>query len=108
MKQKITCHIPVTMLASKWNGKIEDLPPNETFILIIDYPVNEDLVFKIKTGAKGLTLTKLLNKIGNLYEMMYHSKKYDDIIYGHDIDDLNLSEVIVDLEKKTIKLGIDS
>lgn len=107
-KQEVICHIPVTMLASKWQGEIKRLPPNKTFTLIIDYPVVKELTFKIKTGSRGLTFIKLLQKIGKVYETIYKSKKYEQFIYGHDISDLTLEDISVNMKNKSIRLGIGS
>jgi len=108
MKQKVNCQIPIHMLTSTWKGEIKKLPSNKVFSLIIDYPVHKELTFKINTGSKGLTFTKLLQKIGKVYETIYKSKKYEQFIYGHDISDLTLEDISVDMKNKSIRLGIGS
>lgn len=108
IKQKVICQVPIYMLTSTWKGEIKKLPPNKVFSLIIDYPVHKELTFKIKTGSKGLTFTKLLQKIGKVYETIYESEKYQQFIYGHDIYDLTLEDISVDMRNKIIRLGIGS
>jgi len=110
-KQSVDVHIPVTMLSSRWGGNFEKLPPNKTYELLIDYPLDCPARFKIKTGKNGLNLAGLLGKIGKLYEEIYEADDQGDDrygIYGHDIGDLSLGGIIVDHDKMLITLGVDS
>jgi hypothetical protein len=111
-KQSVNVHIPVTMLTSNWGGNFEKLPPNKTYELLIDYPLDNPAKFKIKTGKKGIVLTDLLALIGKFYEKVYETDDNDGGetygIYGHSIDDLNLGRIYVDHNKMLITLGVNS
>ena len=91
------------------------LPPNETFVLTIDYPLSREALVEIETGEKGLGSLGLLGRIAKAYKKIYEEEdgtseisigKYG--IWGHDIEDLYIEYVIVDFEKKTIKLRMGS
>jgi hypothetical protein len=82
------------------------LPKNDTFTLIIDYPLDEEAKFKINTG-KGLSGLGLMKIIGKKYDEVYrNADKYG--IWGHEMSDLVLCGIDVDYDKKTIRLGVDS
>jgi hypothetical protein len=115
--QSISVHIPVTMLASKWDGDFQKLPPNKTYELIIDYPLFKPAVYKISTGKNGMGLVRLLGIIGKLYQKTYDredatSPAKDEAgvygIHGHDIGDLNLSGISVNHKTLKIRLSVDS
>lgn len=110
--QSITVHIPITMLSSIWKGDFQKLPPNQTYQLVIDYPLDKPAVYPIKTGKNGMGLVVLLGKIGKLYQKTYDVEDESEQgrygIYGHSIDDLNLSGIRVNHKKKLITLGVDS
>lgn len=108
-KLSIDLFIPISNLGASWKGKWKDLPPNEEFSLIIDYPLggNKPVIYKIKTGKSGMNLIQLLAKIGSSYEDLYDNADRH-CVFGHDIDDLSLGGIIVDFKKKRITLGVDS
>src|SRR5208283_3116226 len=111
-KQNADLNIPITMCNSTWKGDFEKLPSNETYELKIDYPLTHPARFNIKTGAKGMNLLQLIKIIGELYEKIYEAEPDDDFcdedgiygIYGHGIDDLNLSGINVNHTTKKITL----
>jgi hypothetical protein len=107
--QNVSVHIPVTMLASYWKGDFQKLPANRIYELIIDYPFGgaREHHFPIKTGKHGLGLVGLLSKIGKAYEKIYEDPSTNGV-FGHDIDDLNLSGVRVNHKTKKIRLDVDS
>ena len=110
--QNVQVFIPMTMVgSSSFKGQFENLPPNETYTLLIDYPHMDNYPsFKIKTGKNGLGLIKLLSKIGDLYRKIYDDEDCDGRygIFGHDIDDLSIEGIHVNNKNKTIKLSIGS
>jgi hypothetical protein len=117
VSQSVILHIPVTMLASVWKGDFHKLPANKMYELIINYPLSKPAVYKINTGKHGMGLVQLLGKIGKLYQKTYDredatspSEEEGGIygIYGHNIDDLNLSSISVNHKTKKIRLGVDS
>lgn len=92
---------------SGWNGSFDKLPPNKTYTLIIDYPIDDEARFDIQTGKSGMGLAALLRKIGQTYERVYRGhRKYG--IWGHGIYDLGLGEIIVNHQKRTIRLVVSS
>lgn len=107
-KQSVSVFIPITNLTGTWKGDLQ-LPKNQTFDLIIDYPFGCERVhhFPIKTGKHGLELTSLLNKIGEAYEKIYEDPEGNGV-FGHDIYDLSLEGIDVDFVKRTIKLEVGS
>lgn len=108
-KLSIDLFIPISNLGVSWKGKWKDLPPNEEFSLIIDYPLggNKPVIYKIKTGKSGMNLINLLNKIGYCYIDLYeNADRYG--VYGHCIDDLSLGGIKIDFKKQRITLGVDS
>lgn len=110
--QNITVHIPVTMLSSIWKGDFQKLPANQIYQLIIDYPLDKPAVYLIKTGKKGMGLIALLSKIGKLYQKTYDVEDESEAgrygIYGHSIDDLNLTGIRVNHKTKKIILDVNS
>src|ERR1700722_833080 len=105
-KQHIKCDVQVEMLGW-WNNDLLQLPPNQTFELIIDYPVSTNAVYKIHTGKSGIGLCKLLKKIGEAYRKVYAAeKKYG--VWGHYITDLVIEGITVDFKKKKIRLDVGS
>ena len=105
IRNLIQNHIEVKRLR-KWSN----LPPNKTYKLVIDYPMEYPAEYDIHTGKNGLSLVELLGKIGKLYQKTYDKEDQLHLheIYGHDIGDLSLSEVAVDHKKKIITLCVDS
>jgi hypothetical protein len=108
-KQSITIFIPITQLDAIWRGELDRLPANQTFDLIIDYPLGGARAhhFPIKTGKHGLGLIGLLGKIGQAYKKLYEDPDENDI-FGHDIDDLQLEGISVNFKTKKITLDIGS
>ncbi len=117
-KQSITVFIPVTNLDGIWKGDFDKLPPNETYDLIIDYPLAVAARYKIKTGKNGMGFLQLLGRIGKLYQKTYDVE--DEAIStspsghgcygicGHDISDLSLEGINIDHKKKQITLDVGS
>ncbi|CAB4196966.1 hypothetical protein UFOVP1290_486 [uncultured Caudovirales phage] len=117
-KQSINVDAQVTGL-SFWKGDFDKLPPNETYQLIIDYPLGTPAVYKINTGGNGMGLPSLLARIGKFYQKTYDvedetiSKGGDPAsgcygIFGHDISDLCLEGINIDHKKKQITLDVGS
>lgn len=105
--QNINIDIPVTNLTNIWKGEFKKLPANKIFELIVDYPLDNDAKFQIRTGKSGMGLVKLLQEIGKAYSHVYNNEeKYG--VYGHDIYDLALEGIRVDMKKQTIKLDVGS
>ena len=104
----IMLDIPVINLDAIWKGNFKDLPPNQNYQLIIDYPIHGvPIKFNIKTGKKGINLFRLLSIIGEKYQYIYdHETDYN--IYGHDIYDLQLEGITVNHKKKIIELSVGS
>lgn len=99
----IGCDIPIVSLIDFDNY----LPPNETFTVNITYPLSKKFSVKIKTGKRGLKIANLLLKIGEGYKHVYDNEnKYG--IWGHDIVDLHLEQVSIDLESKDITIFVGS
>ena len=111
----------------KINYKDIVLPPNQQFVLKIDYPLTESAIFKFNSSHKGITRHQLSEKIRKCYKKVYEDEdksvghktshikgmlnrdfsdgKYG--IWGHDIGDLVL--VNADISKKNvITLCVDS
>ena len=103
--QKVNCYIAVSNLKD-CKGDVH-LPPNETYELLINYPLTTSLKYPIETGKEGMGLAPLFREIGKAYQ-----KAYDDSdeygIWGHDMGDLILASISVDHNKKIITLGVDS
>jgi hypothetical protein len=108
-KQSISIFIPIFQLGSGWKGELDKLPANQTFDLIINYPLGGTAPhhFSIKTGKRGLGLIGLLGKIGQAYELLYEDPIGNNI-FGHDIYDLCLEGLSVDFKNKTITLSVGS
>jgi hypothetical protein len=108
IKQSVSLSIPVVYLGDKvWKGSFEKLPANQTYSLIIDYPLDMPANFPIKTGKTGMTIVGLLAKIGEGYRKVYENATRFGI-WGHSIDDLCIVEIKVDHKTKRITLGVDS
>lgn len=105
--QSVTLFIPVTNLDAIWKGDTSSLPPNKTYTLTIDYPLDKPAKFKISTGKNGLSFLSLLKRIGSLYKKVYENEdKYG--VWGHVIDDLQLEGIDINHKKNTIDLYIGS
>lgn len=90
-----------------WSGRYKNLPRNQTFNLIIDYPLRNSVHFKIKTGKQGIDFIHLLKEIGKAYKRIYNNPyKYE--VYGHSMGDLCLVEIHINYKKKEISLEVDS
>jgi hypothetical protein len=89
-----------------FKGKIT-LPSNQTYKLIIDYPVSLTYVKNIKTGKTGKDSVDIIRAIGVAYTHVYNdTEKYG--IWGHDMDDLVIEGIKVNHTKKIIELLIGS
>lgn len=110
--QSITLFIPVTYLLGMWKNEFQELPPNQSFQLIIDYPLSRPAIYKINTGKKGMGLSRLLKTIGKKYQQTYNREDASEEgvygIYGHSIDDLSIEGIKVNYKKKTIRLDVGS
>jgi len=119
-KQSVNIHVPMTMISYSWEGNIS-LPPNETYVLHVDYPLRKPAKFDIKTGKNGMGVIELINTIGKIYDKMYEVDDKEDLlsddedfegytydICGHSIDDLSLSGIDVNHDKKKITISVDS
>ena len=104
--QSITIDIRVcelTDIGVNW----KNLPPNQTFELLIDYPLHNPTTFNIKTGKKGMSLVKLLSQVGKSYEKVYaNPNKYG--IWGHCIGDLYDEGIEVNVKTNKIHLIMGS
>lgn len=103
----INCDINI----SQWeSAKNVTLLPNKEYILTIDYPFgwnDRGYDFKIKTGHDGKTTVDVINEIVKAYKCIYKNpEKYG--VFGHGIEDLNLTRISVNHVKKTIIIGVDS
>jgi len=105
--QTVWLHIPITYLAGSLKGKLDKLPANKTYTLVIDYPFYEKHLFRIKTGKNGMDAIGLLGKIGIAYEKLYEDPEGNGV-FGHSIDDLSLGEICVNHKTKQITIGVDS
>ena len=108
-KQSAWLFIPITDLGCGWKGEIDRLPANQTFDLVIGYPLGgtKPHHFPIKTGKKGMGLIALLGKIGQAYEKLYEDP-VGNHIFGHGIDDLCLEGININFTAKTITLRVGS
>lgn len=106
MKRTIDLSINVTELLY-FKNDLNHLPANKIFELTIDYPFSNPLIYKIKTGKKGMGLNRLLQEIGKAYRKAYANEdKYGN--RGHGIGDLAITTIIVNYTNKTIKLDVSS
>ena len=108
--------------------------PYKTVKIIIDYPLNVPAIFDITTTGEGFTRKQLITEISEKYHEIYEAEessattktipkdkrtglinrnqtdgKYG--IWGHDISDLDLSQIEVHKNSKgqiTLMLGIES
>jgi hypothetical protein len=106
-KDSCTLFIEIaSLIDATWKGDI-NLPPNQTYYLEVDYPLDTTYKFKINTGKNGMSLVPLMKKIGEIYKGIYQKPdKYG--IWGHHITDLALEGIDVNHDKKVIKLFIGS
>jgi hypothetical protein len=115
-KESVSLSIPLTYIDAVWKGDFNKLPANQTYDLLIDYPLTHPATVKIKTGKGGMNLIKLVKVIGNAYTKIYEAEPdseycdedgtYD--IWGHGIDDLCLVGIDINHTSKKITLGVDS
>lgn len=107
MIKKIDCFVHI----SEWQSAGEiSLPPNKTFSLTIDYPLARSAKFNISTGKNGLTTIGLINKIVKCYKKVYYKEDENGTygIWGHDIGDLSLQGIDVDLKNNKISIHVGS
>jgi hypothetical protein len=115
-RQHITLDVQVTNLTYTWKSNFQRLPPNKIYELVIDYPLSNPAVYKIKTGKNGMGLVTLLGKIGKLYQRVYAledrrisaGKEGLYGIWGHDMDDLAIEGININHKKKIITLDVGS
>ena len=105
--QFIDCIIPV------WNGKYfkEDfwLPEKQVYTLTITYPFNKPAEFEIKTGKKGMGLAGLMRQIHRCYVKKFKAARKDpNDGYWHALGDLVVEGILLDHDKKTIRLHVGS
>ena len=104
-KEKVDCHIWLGSEAI-FKGDVL-LPPQQTYHLEIDYPLQKSWKFQIKTGKHGLGTNGLVSHIIKIYDKIYKNEdKY--LVHKHALDDLYLSSIEVNHCKKTITIGVDS
>lgn len=111
MAKDIFKKIDIDVRISKIKTYVKDiqykLPPNESYKLIIRYPLSNPAEFEIKTGKDGLNQLDLIAKIGTCYNKVYkNADKYG--IWGHVIEDLVLVGIDINHTKKIITLQVDS
>ena len=115
--QSISLFVPIIYLLGIWKKEFQELPPNQSFQLTIDYPLSKPAVYKINTGKKGMGLSRLLKTIGKKYQQTYDredatTKDKEEGgcygIYGHAMSDLAIEGIQVNYKKKTIKLDVGS
>lgn len=103
-RQSVSCDIP--LFTDDWRGELF-IPRNQTYCLTVDYPVQDDLQFPVKSGPSGMTTMGLIKRIIKIYQMIYKSpSKYK--IWGHSLDDLVLEGINVNHKTKVITLGVGS
>lgn len=86
------------------DSKTKVLSPNETYTLIIDYPLNKAYKKSFKSNSNGTTLGDLVNFISKKYEEVYNNEeKYG--VWGHDIDQLIIETINIDGDKITLGMG---
>lgn len=105
--KNIDLYVQITDIENHVKNSRYKLPPNKSYQLIIDYPVENPVKFEIKTGKNGLSQIDLINKIGDCYYKVYkNDDKYG--VWGHDIGDLVLAGIKINHTTKTIRLEVDS
>jgi hypothetical protein len=90
-----------------WGSGDFQLPPNEIYTLVIDYPFDCERRYQIKTG-KGMGLAGVFKHIGKAYEKTYADANKGNNGYWHGIEDLHLEEIKVNHKKKLITLSVGS
>ena len=117
-KQTANCNIEIDTW--DFSGSELFLPPNEIYVLKIDYPLSCAVEINIKTGKKGLGFAGIINKIVKSYKEIYKEEEDWDSLHGdcdydspygiglHGIGDLAISGICVDHKKKNINLYISS
>lgn len=107
ISKSINCDVHISQWGSRGNATDIFLPPNENFVLIIDYPLNIAAEFKFDTGKAGLGFAGIVNKIANAYSKIYdNEEKYG--VYGHSFNDLVLEGMEVNFKSKTINIFVGS
>ena len=107
MSNKEECQLGISVsYLSSIKGNIR-LPPNSSYTLLIDYPLDNGFSFPVKVGKQGMGITEILGTIGDAYEKVYAMPNHFGI-WGHGIGDLVLETVTVDHDKKLITLSVGS
>lgn len=103
LTEQYICNIPI--IKRKKDKKII-LEKNKEFTVIIDYPLEKPVTFKLNT-QNGLTFKQLINEIRNFYKLIYKEpEKYE--IWGHNISDLWIEKIQIEHQNNTITLVIGS
>jgi hypothetical protein len=87
------------------------LPPNQTFDIVIDYPLSGTYTFVLRTGETGLHTIDIINAIVHIYKNIIYVNEESEArfgVWGHDIRDLHLEAFEVNFDLKNIKLNIGS
>ena len=103
-KQAIYCNIS---LHSHLEAIV--IPPNQTYELILDYPLGELTPYRcdVKARKNGMNEVGLLIEIFKAYDDVYsHCEKYG--VWGHEKDDLVVEGIEVDHAEKTVALHMGS
>jgi hypothetical protein len=99
--QRIVCDVRVS--TEYPNEGAVALPPNETYELVIHYPMLKNREYRklIKTGKNGISSFGLCNEISEAYRYVYAKKK----TYGpffHDFYLLVIEGIVIDHDKKMV------
>lgn len=94
-----------------WNEKSSGvfLQPDQTFNIVVDYPISGTYTFILKTGETGLHTIDIINAIVHIYKNIIYVNDESMAkfgVWGHDIGDLNLEAFEVNFDLKNIKLYI--
>lgn len=84
------------------------LEPNQSIVLVIDYPLDVPYEETFNTGSKGMTRGKLSKKICEAYREIYREDESSGAyeIWGHEIDELMLGGAR--LEDGVLSVEVDS
>lgn len=106
VKQILNCNISQLQF-KQFSGSSIYLQPNTTYILQVTYPLRNTFDFPLKVPDNGMDSQNLINKICEIYRRIYkNEEKYG--IWGHDIEDLAIQQIIVNHKTKKITLSMGS
>ena len=104
--QKINCDVPIERL-EYFSANDLWLPPNRNYTLVIEYPLDDEYKFVIKTGKNGMGTICLLKYIYKFYKEIYkNEEKYG--VWGHAISDLVIEQIQVSHKNKSIRIDVGS